>query len=285
MYYYIVDPQKISQKEFERVQNILYSSLSEYRISGEVVRITGLRSVNQLVENAFSHGAKTIVAVGNDNTLTELINAVRGREDVVVGFIPLVESEIGKILGIKEDIVQAVKTIGLRRIEEIDLGSVNNNLFLTKLNLEQIMPPAHKWFGRWDIRFFRKFLNLPEITIKFTADEQYKGEFTLISGMIVNSQYHKCDNKIADPTDGKLDILLLPKLSSWTSWRFLNKIIAGCYEKIPAASILHVKKLQITSPQGLALKSGTRILSKTPAEIVILPKALKIIVGKDRLFN
>ncbi len=111
MYYYIVDPQQLSQKEFERVQNILYSSLSEFRISGEVVRTTGLRTVQQLVENAFSHEARTIVAVGSDETLNEVINAV-GKREMVVGFIPIVASELAKIFGIK-DIAHAVKTIAL----------------------------------------------------------------------------------------------------------------------------------------------------------------------------
>src|SRR5438045_2952826 len=98
MYYYIVDPQKISQREFERVQNQLYSSLSEYRVFGEVMRVTGLRTINQLVENAFAHQAKTIVAVGSDDTLHDVINAIKGRE-MMVGFVPISETEIGKILG------------------------------------------------------------------------------------------------------------------------------------------------------------------------------------------
>src|ERR1041385_1974214 len=101
MHYYIVDPQKLTQKKFERVQNILYSSLSEYRISGEVVRITGLRSINQLVENAFGHSANTLVAVGSDETLLDVINAINGGE-IVAGFIPLVESEMAKILGVEK---------------------------------------------------------------------------------------------------------------------------------------------------------------------------------------
>src|SRR5205814_2288520 len=106
---YIVEPQKISQKEFDRVQNVLYSSLSEFRIAGEVVRSTGVRSVAQLVENAFAHEAKTIVAVGDDDTLHAVINAVNRRE-MVVGFIPLTESPLSDLLGVK-DILQAAKTI------------------------------------------------------------------------------------------------------------------------------------------------------------------------------
>src|SRR3990167_11353493 len=99
MYYYIVDPQKISQRQFERVQNVLYSSVSEYRISGEIARVTGLRTVTQLVEGALQRGVKTLVAVGSDETLHEVINAVRGRE-VIIGFIPLLRTELGEILGL-----------------------------------------------------------------------------------------------------------------------------------------------------------------------------------------
>ena len=124
MYYYIVDPQNLTQREFERVQSQLYSSLSEFRISGEVMRITGLRTINQLVETAFAHNAKTIVAVGSDDTLHDVINAVKLR-DVAVGFIPLFESELGEILGIK-NIDYAAKIIAGRRIALLDLGVVNN---------------------------------------------------------------------------------------------------------------------------------------------------------------
>src|SRR6185295_13895774 len=99
MYYYIVDPGKISQRDFERVQNQLYSSVSEFRVSGEIARATGLRTIGQLVESAFAHQAKTIIAVGSDETLQTVINAVGSRE-VVIGFIPIIPTEMGEILGI-----------------------------------------------------------------------------------------------------------------------------------------------------------------------------------------
>jgi hypothetical protein len=76
MYYYIIDPQKINQKEFERVQNQLYSCLSSLRISGEISRVTSLRSVPQLVNDAIVRQANTIIAVGYDTTVQEIINTV-----------------------------------------------------------------------------------------------------------------------------------------------------------------------------------------------------------------
>ena len=142
MYYYIVDPAQISQREFERVQNQLYSSLSEFRISGETARVSGLRTMNQLVETAISRGAKTLVAVGSDDTLHDLINALKGRE-IVIGFIPLFDSELADILGI-QNVAQAAKIIAGRRIENLDLATLANNYFLSKLSSFQSLVDA--WY-------------------------------------------------------------------------------------------------------------------------------------------
>ena len=262
MYYYIVDPQKISQKEFERVQNNLYSSLSEYRISGEIVRVTGLRTIQQLVENAFAHEAKTLVAVGTDETLHDVINAVRKR-DIVIGFIPLVESEISNILGIK-DIPQAVKTVANRRVENLDLGVVNDYYFLSKIN-----------FGSLDNNSF---------TLKFSADDNYQATQEIIGGVILNSRNETKEKTIGNPTDGLLDILLLPKLSKWEAFWYRRLLALGHFEEIPHASVVHVNKIEIMEPLGLALKVGNRVVAKTPATITVVKDFLKMIVGKERNF-
>src|SRR3989344_5081008 len=265
MYYYIVDPQKISQREFERVQNELYSSLSLYHIAGEVVRVTGVRTINQLVENAFAMEVKTLVAVGSDETLHDVINAVGSRE-MVIGFIPLIKTELGKILGIK-DITQAIKTLASRRIAELDLGMVNTgNYFLGKIS-----------FGLEN--------NFQPIEIKFSANNEYQASLIVAGGLIINSRYDfSDDSKITDPSDAVLDLLLLPKLSRWQTFWHRNQISSGNFEKIPQASMLHVKKLEITSPVGLALKLEGRVLARTPATVDVLPQALKIIVSKERTF-
>ncbi len=274
MYYYIVDPQKMSQGEFERVQNQLYSSVSEFRVTGEVVRATGVRTITQLVENAFSHNAKTIIAVGGDDTLQDVINAVGDRE-VVIGYIPIMESEIGEMLGLKS-IDQAVKTLAARRTEEMDLGSVNGNLFFSKLSFGSIPNQTPGWLGSMSFKFIEGMKQLPSFEIKFSVDDQYRVSLPIIGGVVTNS---------SDPTDGKLDVLLLPQISSWSTFKYRTEIISGQFDKIPGSSRLHVKKIEISMPAGMPLKSEGHTITKTPATIEIKPKALKIIVGKERKFQ
>lgn len=293
MHYYIVDPQKISQREFERVQNLLYSSLSQYRVSGEVVRATGLRTINQLVENAFAHGARTIVAVGSDDTLHDIINAVRDR-DIIVGFIPIFDTEIGEILGIKT-IANAAKIIGSRRIEELDLVSVNNppaaqvseragNYFLSKLTFGLSTYQGSGALGLFNFKLLQSLFNLPVFEIKFSVDGQYQATVSAVAGLIINSRGGECTASSSDPTDGVVDIMLLPKLSRIKILKYYKHILSGCFEQIPEASVIHANKLEISLPASLPLRSGSRIIAKTPAVIEVRPKALKIIVGKDRKF-
>ena len=272
MYYYIVDPQKLNQSQFERVQYLLYSSLSEYHVTGEVVRVTGLRTIGQLVENAIARGTKTMVAVGTDETLHDVINAVKGRE-VVVGFIPLAESEIGGILGIT-DVVSGAKTIGQRRIAELDLGVVNQNYYVARLSfgLGQNKNPGGR-LAFLNLKLIRSLFKLPTFEVKFSADSQYQASLKVIGGMIVNSL-----------TKEMLDVSLLPQLTMWQTITYRSQILSGKYESIPGSSLIHVKKIQIDNPVGLPLRVGSRIIAKTPATIEIVPKALKIIVGKDRTF-
>lgn len=264
MYYYIVDPQKISQREFERVQNKLYSSLSSYRVSGEVVRTTGLRTINQLVENAFAHEAKTIIAVGSDETLHDIINAIKDR-DITCGFIPLAGSEIGEILGIGS-VENAVKTLGLRRIAEMDLFKVKDYYFLSKLSFG--IGPENAGL--------RALFNLSNFEVKFSADNQYQASVSVVGGTVVNI--------FTNPTDGIADVFLLPKLNKFQTLKYRSQILKGDFNQIHGSSIVHVNKLEITAPEGLPLRVGAKVVARTPATIDVLPKALKMIVGKERKF-
>lgn len=281
MYYYIVDPQKISQRQFERVQNNLYSSLSEYRISGETARVTGLRTITQLVEGAFARGVRTLVAVGTDETLHEVINAIKGR-DMTVGFVPLIQTELSEILGLP-NIEQAAKTIGLRRIAELDMLQVNEQNVISKITFGA--GTMSTGGGLFNFPAIQNLWDLPVFQIKFSADNQnFEGTISAVAGMIVNSRKGEGAGAMFNPTDGVLDLLLLPKLNKISALKYYKQIVRGEYEKIPGSSVIHARQLELSIPAGLQLKAGDRVIARTPAKIVVLPKALKIIVGRDRKF-
>ncbi|MBI4049698.1 MAG: hypothetical protein HY395_02690 [Candidatus Doudnabacteria bacterium] len=277
MHYYIVDPQNLNQRQFARVQTQLYSCLSEYRINGETSRVTSLRTVPQLTDHAISHGAKTLVAVGADDTLIDLINALKGRE-AVIGYIPLFETEVGSILGIT-DVDSGCKIIALRRIAMLDLGIVNQTAFLTKLSFGVNLPKPRTF----NLGMLRQLFSLPTFEVKFSTSD-YSAVLQVVGGQIINGRGPICKKLLASPMDGILDVLLLPKLAPWTMVKFRKYIMNGCFDQIPGSSLVHLNRLEISSPEGLPLRIGNHIVAKTPATVEVMPKALKMIVGKDRIF-
>lgn len=282
MYYYIIDPQKTSQKNFERVQNQLYSSVSELRVSGEMNRVTTLRTIGQLVDTAFMRGATTIVGVGNDHTLQEIINAV-GEKDVAIGYVPMEQTELSTILGIS-DIRTACESLAHRRIEVLDLGQIQGGYFFSKVSigvsLESVQPKS-----LFDFSKFSEAGKLKPKPIKMEVDGLYSAQFEVAIGAIFNSRAAKYDNnRIADPTDGVLDVLLLPGLSSFDAWKYRGELASGCLEKIPGCAVVHGKHITFSSAEGVNFYVGDRTIAKTPAVVEVIPNKIKMVVGKDRLF-
>jgi diacylglycerol kinase family enzyme len=278
MYYYIIDPQNLSQRQFERVQSQLYSCLSESHINGETFRVTSLRSVNQLVESSLERGAKTIIAVGSDETMHDVINSARGH-DITLGYIPLVKSEVADILGIA-DIESAARIIANRRIAILDLGLVNGFAFLTKISFGL----AEAKTGWASLAAIRDLFATPSFELKFSSTGSFSAASKVIGGTIVNGTHSEHSSNITNPTDGLLDVILLPSLSKYQIVKHRKDILEGSYEKVPGSSLVHSEKIEILSPEGLPLRVGNRVVAKTPATIEVVSKALRMIVGKARVF-
>ena len=77
MYFYIFDPGKDREvKYFERIQGRLLNLLAENHIEGETYRVTAIRTIDLLVDQALGADTKTIVVVGSDASLNKTINAL-----------------------------------------------------------------------------------------------------------------------------------------------------------------------------------------------------------------
>jgi diacylglycerol kinase family enzyme len=194
----------------------------------------------------------------------------------------LFDTELAAILGVK-NIESACKTIAARRVELLDTGTANGMPFLTKLTFGLTFDSSD--FGLFGMNLLGKHKDLPAFEVKFSADGKYHGSLSVTAGAVLNTRSGLCrEQGIANPTDGLFDVLLLPTMTRYQIFQNRKHIQEGCFEKIPGSSLLHLKKLEILSPEGLPLRSGSKAMAKTPAIVEVRPKTLKIIVGRDRTF-
>jgi diacylglycerol kinase family enzyme len=280
MYYYILDPQNIDPAKFERQQVELQGLLAEFKIGGEMSRVTSLRTIQDLVEIASERGAKTLIACGTDDTFNLMLSYLRGR-DFTVGFIPFDEqSYLSRILGI-DSLHTAAKTIAARRIEKIDLAVMAQTYFISYVEFG-VASTKLKNLSWWNSI---RALSVPSYNISIRIDNSYTMNIDCLGGIIANTRATSSTSEaIANPTDGYLDLLILEKLGKVDMVRFKEAIIEGTLEKIPNTSVIKCKRIDFLEPRGFPLSMAGRVFTKVPASIEIIPRRLRMIVGKGRTF-
>lgn len=280
MYYYIIDQGNLPIEKFEKLQTQLQGLLAEFKVAGETSRVTPLRSVQDLVDTASQRGAKTLIACGSDDTFNLMLAALKGR-DFTLGFIPFDEkSTLSKILGI-ENIYNGIKTIAARRVEKIDLAKIAGSYFISYLEfgvMSQQLQEASMWQNL-------KLLSSEAKNFTIRVDDSYTVTISGLGGMVANIRSSSSVNeKVANPTDGNLDLLILERLNKMQVLKYRDVIAEGALEKVPSTTVIKCKKIEFLQPLGFSLTMLGRQVAKFPATVEIIPQRLRMIVGKNRTF-
>lgn len=281
MHYYILDPGKLPIHTFEQLQVQLQGMLHEFNISGEFGRVTTLRTITDLVDTASSRGASTVVVCGNDDTLNQALGAAKHR-DFVLGYIPLEpeSSYIARIFG-SPDIYNAVKNIAARRIVSLDTAKLGNLNFISFLEFG-VTSRDFKQEGLWSAM---KLLSKPNITWKLRIDDSYDIEVAGLGGLLVNSRGTTSKHeKIANPTDQQLDLLIMESMSKLVVMGYRKLLSLHRLEDLPNSTVIKCKQVTFLEPKGYPLTMLGRQVSKFPATAELTGKPLRIIVGKNRTF-
>ncbi len=289
MYFYILDNHNVPPRDFERNFAELQSLLTEFKITGEIARVTPLRIIPDLVETATLRGAKTLVVCGTDETFNQVIAEIKD-QGFTLAFIPFISgTQIGKVLGM-DTVSSSIKTLASRRIEKIDLAQINGVVttgipgkatFISYLEFG-IGQYAGKKMGLFSML---KLSTVSPVKIKVRIDDSYNAELETIGGLIINARAQECKNgEVGDPQDGFLDLIMLEKLTKLSIAMNRKEILSGCYEKIHGATIIKCKKIEFISETNQSIFFDGKEFAKNPSTIEVVPQRLRVIVGKNRTF-
>lgn len=239
----------LNKSKYNRILNKVEIRLTDLGLNGKIIRLGAIKNIRDVIQNEIKNGAKTIVAVGNNQTVNKIIGSVIDNElygffqkNILFSIIPIGEdNSIADSLGIKKE-EEACNILLARRVKKIDIGLVNNYYFLNKATIDSQD-------------------SIIEINGEYTIESEEKG---IISVFNLKSSANDDKNIKVNPVDGKLDIYIKNK----------NKDL----------SFLSVDKLKISNPNKLLLLDDI-IEIKTPAEINVISGKLNVIVGKDRSFE
>lgn len=258
MYYYIYDS-FLNQKKYEKELLKIEMRLTDLEIKNKIVRLSLLKNIQELIEEGIKAGAETIVAVGNDSTVSQVANIV-AHYKTVFGIIPIGRpNEIAKFLGIPQG-VAACNVLSARKIESIDMGKINGQYFISSVEVrEKNVVLECETF---------QITPLPEVNLIGIYN------FSLFKPRGKNKQ------KVSShPQDGIFEAVIDSPVSLW------NKIIPFLEKEGKQKSIFPTKKIKISNPVKSSLVTVDRErIFKTPVTIRAVKKKLKVIVGKERNF-
>ena len=220
MYLYLYD-NFLNNPKFSNKLARIETRLTDLGIGGKIARLSPLKNLKELVEDEIRGGVKTVTVVGNDKTLSEVINVVADSK-VVIGYIPIgTNNIIAKILGLPSD-EAACEVISARKIEKIDLGKINGSYFLGNLKVSQ-GPVTLECEEKYHVDINKSSLqiNICNLRPSFATAENYS-------------------RKYFNPQDGMLEALI----SATTTTKRLFSTFSKKEEK---DSIFSCKKLSIRS--------------------------------------
>jgi len=132
MHVYIYDT-FLGDKKFARTLAKIEARITDLGLSGKIGRLGVAKKTIDLVKDEIKRGAKTIIAVGNDETVEKIVRCMPGPE-TPLGIIPIGKDNlIAESLGITAEL-PACDILSARRVERVGLGVIGDFHFLSKIS-------------------------------------------------------------------------------------------------------------------------------------------------------
>jgi diacylglycerol kinase family enzyme len=258
MHVYIYDS-FLNHKKYDNILARVETRLTDLGLNGKISRLGIMKNIQDSVENELRGGAKTIIAVGDDNTVNRVVNAMAGMnqigQSIPMGIIPIRDgyNSIAASFGIGSE-EEACDILSARRIEKLDVGQANNSFFISNASI------ANRG-------------TVIEMDQDYSVEVMEEGEVNIVN--LATGEKPMPAKAKFDPQDGVLELFIRTKKSKG----FLKLM-----DKEIGQSIFSLESLTIHSNKGLPLILDGSIKIPTPAEISVIKQRLNIIVGKDRSF-
>ena len=264
----------------------------------------------RIAREALAAGFGTIISVGGDGTLNEVVNgffrvesgnAVPVNPEAVLGVVPRgTGGDFRRTLGIPRDLKGAVEILKRGKVRTIDTGmleyvnhrdrpSVRFFLNITSFGVggevDERVNRSSKLLGG-KISFFRAALaatlvyrNKP-VRLKVDGEKEWEGKIYNVA--VANGQYFGGGMWVAPAAeldDGVFDIVIMGDFSFFDSLFGGTKIYRGRHLGHPKVHVLRGKRVEAFSRERVLLDVDGEQPGRLPATISILPGSVRIRAG------
>ena len=246
MYCYLYDTFTQDGKN-ERELTAIEHRITDLGLQGKIVRLALFRDPAEAIRREVAAGVKTVVVVGHDRTVAQVLD-VAVETGVVLAILPIGSPNVlARIFGVPEG-VASCDVLSQRIIETLDVGVVNGKRFLSGLRVERGQPRVRSQRG-----------------YSVLAAREAPIEVRNLSTVPPSTP-----DDLSNPTDGCLDVIIHTHTR-----KGLRRVEHQTCVPLDRATIEYDAPVE-------AMVDGEPMEAAT-FEINVLPKALKVIVGRERM--
>jgi diacylglycerol kinase family enzyme len=284
MYYYIVNP-AAGRGQIRSIQDKMRARLEELGIRGEWAKTTGPGDAIRMTKQAIASGHTTVVAVGGDDTVNEVINGV-DNENVAVGIIPLGSTNrVATQLGIIQW-QQACEALAARRLTPYSLIAAGQKFFLSTLtlgfetDLDKTIDTSESGLGARLGQFRQSFghaRQFDSLKCRIKVDEAFDLECDLFTLSISNQKFLNplADNRlIVALSDRPRHQLKLGRMV----WETLRSRNLGGIEEASTRFLANRVVIETDPPTGIMVDG--KVAGRTPIAIRLTDRRVRFITEK-----
>jgi diacylglycerol kinase (ATP) len=233
-----------------------------------------------------------VVLGGGDGTLSAAAPGLI-ESGLPLGILPLgTANDLARTLGLPFDPVAAARVIVAGRRQRIDLGRVNGRPFFNVAHLglsvtltTQLTPARKKRWGKlsYAISAAQVLTEARRFGVELVCDgERAIGRSIQVA--VGNGKYYGGGNAVAtDATidDGTFDVYSLEPRNRWRLLLMLPWFRRGAHGSWPEVRAMRCRHLVIRTRRPRKITADGEIVTTTPAEFDMLPKAVEVFVPEQ----
>ena len=288
----IVNPAAGSVKN----RNALLKQLRRLKASSvHVTRNKG--AAKKFAREAVRAHCDEIIAAGGDGTLNEVINGMAKRiGEVRIGLIPLgTGNDFARCLDLPATVEENIDIVLAGRTRAIDVVRAESDRIRYFVNVsaggfsglvnEKLTPALKRTWG--PLAYLRSAAAaLPQLRSYRTSvrlSDKKTFSLDLYNVIIANGRFVAGGLPIApeaDPSDGLLDIILIPKRPASEMALLAAKMVLGNYLDADAITFRRAAKVSIRSRPGMWFNVDGELIGNNPIVFEVMPRALQFVVAE-----
>jgi len=290
----IVNPIAGSIKDLD----VLLKQLRRLR-PGEVRLTHKAGDAETLARKAIRAGCNYVIAVGGDGTLNEVVNGIaapRCAREICIGVAPLgTGNDFARSLGLPATLEENIDILRVKKTARMDLVRVRSDRTRYFVNVstggfsglvdEKLTPEIKRAWG--PLAYVRSAAAaLPELHAYRTTivlDGTERLSIDLYNVIIANGRFVAAGLPIApnaDPSDGLLDLVLIPKRPKPEMALLAAEIVLGKHISNNALIFRRAKKISVQSRPGMWFNVDGELVGNEPAVFQVVPRTLNFVVSK-----